>query len=106
MLPVLCKRAFLREMRMVMDSTPGVRRFGSAALDLAWVAAGRFDTFWERGLAPWDIAAGALMVREAGGMVTDLEGGQRMLEKGEVLAANEALHPQFLKLLKEADKAG
>ncbi|SRR5579885_172842 len=99
-------KRFLRELGGMMESTPGVRRFGSAALDLAWVAAGRFDTFWERGLAPWDIAAGVLIVREAGGLITDLSGGGRMLETGDVLAANEALHPQILKLLKEAAKAG
>jgi|SRR5581483_4076477 len=97
---------FIRELRAVMEATPGVRRFGSASLDLAWVAAGRFDTFWETGLAPWDIAAGILMVREAGGLVSDLSGGGRMLETGAVVAANEDLHPQILKLLKEAAKAG
>ena len=59
-----------------------MRRFGSAALDLAWVAAGRFDGFWERDLKPWDLAAGILMVTEAGGMVTDADGGDRVLEGG------------------------
>ncbi len=79
-----------------------MRRFGSAALDLAWLAAGRYDAFWERGLKAWDMAAGILMVREAGGVVSDLDGGEKMLETGHILAANEALHPQFLKLLKDA----
>jgi|SRR5579871_4634050 len=91
---------FLEELPPVMASTSGVRRFGSAALDLAWVAAGRFDAFWERGLAQWDVAAGILLVREAGGVVSDLSGGERALESGDILAANEALHPHLLKLLR------
>jgi myo-inositol-1(or 4)-monophosphatase len=95
-------RRFLGELEAVMGTSTGVRRFGSAALDLAWVAAGRYDAFWERGLKPWDIAAGLLMVREAGGVVSDLDGGEKPLETGGVLAANEALHPQFLKMLKDA----
>jgi myo-inositol-1(or 4)-monophosphatase len=69
------------------------------------VAAGRYDAFWERGLKPWDIAAGLLMVREAGGVVSDLNGGEKALETGDVLAANEMLHPQFLKLLKDAARS-
>jgi myo-inositol-1(or 4)-monophosphatase len=91
---------FLEELPHVMSSTSGVRRFGSAALDLAWVAAGRFDAFWERGLAQWDIAAGILLVREAGGVVSDLSGGGRALETGDILVANDSLHPQLLKLLR------
>jgi myo-inositol-1(or 4)-monophosphatase len=92
----------LKELAAVIGLTAGARRFGSPALDLAYVAAGRFDVFWERGLAPWDMAAGILIVREAGGFVSDLDGGARMLETGHILAGNEMLHPQFLKLLKEA----
>jgi len=95
---------FLKELAAVMAATPGVRRFGSAALDLAWVAAGRYDGFWERDLKPWDVAAGILMVREAHGVVTDMDGGAKMLDCGHVLAANETLHPQFLKLLKDAGR--
>lgn len=97
---------FLAELGSVMGQTTGVRRFGSAALDLAWVAAGRYDAFWERGLKPWDVAAGLLMVREAGGVVSDLNGGEKMYDTGEVLAANDVLHPQFLKLLKDAGRTG
>jgi len=97
---------FLSELRAVMGASTGVRRYGSAALDLAWLAAGRYDAFWERGLKPWDIAAGMLMVREAGGVLSDLNGGEKALETGDLLASNEALHPQFLKLLKEAGKPG
>ena len=81
-----------------------MRRFGSAALDLAWVAAGRFDAFWERSLQPWDIAAGLLLVREAGGVVTDLDGRERMLETGNIIASNEALHRPLLELLRSASK--
>jgi myo-inositol-1(or 4)-monophosphatase len=95
---------FLKELRVVIESSPGVRRFGSAALDLAWVAAGRYDAFWEHGLAAWDIAAGILMVREAQGVATDLKGGERMLQTGDILVANEHLHPKLLKLLKSAGK--
>ena len=84
----------------VMNVTAGIRRFGAASLDLAYVAAGRFDGFWERGLQAWDIAAGIVLVREAGGMVSDLSGGAEMLAKGTMLATNEHLHPQLLKLLK------
>jgi myo-inositol-1(or 4)-monophosphatase len=93
---------FLQELGTVMGASTGVRRFGSAALDLAYVAAGRFDGYWERGLSPWDMAAGILIVREAGGMISDLSGGAKMLETGNILAANEILHPQLLKLLKSA----
>ncbi|HUO94051.1 MAG TPA: inositol monophosphatase family protein [Rhizomicrobium sp.] len=91
---------YLKELAEVMGATSGVRRFGAASLDLAYVAAGRFDGFWERGLLPWDVAAGILLIREAGGVVTDLDGGGRALEAGHILAANETLHPQLLKLLK------
>ena len=96
---------FLRELREVMEVTSGVRRFGAASLDLAWVAAGRFDGFWERGLSPWDMAAGMLMVREAGGVVSDFGGSGLMFDKGEIVCANEALHPQLMKLLKDAKRA-
>ena len=97
---------FLGEVTAMMKVCAGVRRFGSAALDLAWVAAGRYDAFWERKLHAWDIAAGILLVREAGGVASDLSGGSHMLETGHILAANEMLHPQILKLLKEACKTG
>jgi myo-inositol-1(or 4)-monophosphatase len=95
---------FLAELEPVMAAAAGVRRFGAASLDLAYVAAGRFDGYWERGLAPWDIAAGLLLVREASGVATDLDGGAKMLDRGDILAANENLHPQLLKLLKDSGK--
>lgn len=75
-----------------------IRRFGAAALDLAWVACGRFDGFWELRLKPWDIAPGILLVREAGGLVSDLEGGERMLETGDIVAAPPALHARLLEV--------
>jgi len=90
----------LAELAAVMPITAGVRRNGAASLDLAYVAAGRFDAFWERGLAPWDVAAGILLVKEAQGVVSDLSGGPNMLDSGSILAANDPLHPALLKTLK------
>jgi myo-inositol-1(or 4)-monophosphatase len=83
----------------IAPEVAGIRRFGSAALDLAWVAAGRFDGFWESKLKPWDIAAGILIVKEAGGFVTDYRGQDNAFAKGEVLAANDQLHSKLHKLL-------
>jgi len=77
----------------------GVRRFGAAALDLAWVASGRYDGFWETGLHPWDVQAGILLVREAGGFVTDFRGGSEPVERREILAANDVIHSKLHKLL-------
>lgn len=91
---------FLKEMTTVMAEVAGIRRLGAAALDLAYVAAGRFDGFWETGLQPWDISAGIVLVREAGGTVTDLNGGDKMLETGGIIAANDVLHAPLSKLLK------
>jgi myo-inositol-1(or 4)-monophosphatase len=88
------------EVSAVMHVTAGVRRMGAASLDLAYVAAGRFDGYWEHDLKAWDIAAGIVLVREAGGLVTDMRGGADMLTNGTVLCGNENLHPQLLKLLK------
>ncbi|WP_142850921.1 inositol monophosphatase family protein [Telmatospirillum sp. J64-1] len=91
---------FLRELSAVMGSTAGLRRFGSASLDLAYVAAGRCDAYWERGLQPWDIAAGILLVREAGGYVYEPDGkGLNMMESGNVLATNAHLLTPMSKLL-------
>ena len=78
------------------------KEFGAAALDLAWVAAGRLDAFWERDLSPWDTAAGIVIVREAGGYVTDLDGGDAVFAKRQVIAGNELLHKELLGMLKEA----
>ena len=94
------RKDFLSELDAVISSTAGMRRFGSAALDLAWTAAGRFDAFWERNLKAWDVAAGILLVREAGGMVTDMDGRDDMMNCGHILAANDALHRPLLDLLR------
>jgi len=91
---------FLRELDAVMSATAGVRRMGAAALDLAYVAAGRYDGFWESDLSPWDVAAGILLVREAGGYVSEIDGGGAMLASGSVLAANDRLHRPLGELLR------
>ncbi len=93
---------FLREAQAVMETTAGLRRFGSASLDLAYVAAGRCDGYWESDLKPWDIAAGIVLVREAGGLVTDLDGGSAMLDNGQVLAGNLFVHESLGNLLRAA----
>jgi myo-inositol-1(or 4)-monophosphatase len=88
-----------RVLDAVAPEVAGIRRFGSAALDLAWVAAGRYDGFWEEDLQRWDVAAGILLVREAGGFVTDFRGADRALATGQVLAANDQLHSRLHKLV-------
>ena len=95
---------FFREAAAVMAQVGGMRRFGSAALDLAYVAAGRLDLYWERGLNSWDMAAGLVMIREAGGFVSDAEGGSDPLAKGSVACGNESLHRELVKLLKQANR--
>ena len=90
---------FLREVERVIAKTAGMRRWGAASLDLAYVAAGRFDAFWERNLSAWDIAAGAVLVREAGGVVTEPDGGDFM-KTGAVLASNTALAPLIAQTLR------
>lgn len=93
---------FLKELHQISQRVAGVRRFGSAALDLAWVAAGRYDGYWERDLSAWDLAAGILLVTEAGGKVTDAEGGPDMLGKGSICAGNLEMHPLILERLQAA----
>jgi myo-inositol-1(or 4)-monophosphatase len=95
----------IKELAAVQDKVAGLRRFGAAALDLAGVAAGRFDIYWERNLSPWDMAAGLLMVREAGGFVSDLDGGDAMFAKGHIIAGNETLHRELLAVLNAAGKS-
>jgi myo-inositol-1(or 4)-monophosphatase len=95
-------REFLGELAQAMAHCAGVRRTGAAALDLAYIAAGRFDAYWERGLSTWDIAAGAVLVREAGGYVTDVNGHDGFMATGDVIAGNERMQTELMKLLKKA----
>jgi myo-inositol-1(or 4)-monophosphatase len=97
---------YLAELRSALAKIAGVRRTGSAAIDLAWVASGRFDGLWQHNLAPWDIAASALFVREAGGYVTDAAGGDASFATGTVVAGNDTIHRQLLALLKAARETG
>jgi myo-inositol-1(or 4)-monophosphatase len=90
---------YMRMLGNAMRTCAGVRRPGAAALDLAWVACGRIDGFWEMGLSPWDMAAGALLVREAGGLVGDLEGEDKFLDSGRIVAANGKIFAALLKTL-------
>lgn len=90
---------FIKDLEKVMMNVAGVRRTGSAALDLAWTAAGRFDVFWERGLKQWDVAAGIVLMREAGGHVIDIDGGDNPLESGNLLAANPQLAKTFAPII-------
>ena len=93
---------YVRVMSAIMREVAGLRRPGSAALDLADVACGRFDAFWEFRLAPWDVAAGILLVREAGGIVTDFDGAPARVQHGPLVAGNPAMHAWMLELLREA----
>lgn len=94
----------LAEYERFSKRSHGVRRLGAAALDLCYVAAGRFDGYWEKGVKSWDVAAGALIVQEAGGKVTNIDGGPDFMSKPQsVLAANKALHAEMLKVLREGD---
>ena len=92
--------AFLKQFKAFFGSVSDIRRAGSAALDMAYVAAGRLDGYWESDLHSWDIAAGALIVREAGGLVTDFDGDEKYLDKGEVIAANPRLIAEMLRKIR------
>ncbi|WP_350335182.1 inositol monophosphatase family protein [Coralliovum pocilloporae] len=92
----------LRELKHVMSEVSGIRRFGAASLDLAWVAAGRFDAFWERDLNAWDMAAGILLIKEAGGFVSDVNNRDKIFESGSIVAGNETMHRNLVALLKRA----
>ncbi len=95
-------REFLTIAELMMARTAGIRRYGAAALDLAYVAAGRYEGYWEMDLKPWDVAAGSIIVKEAGGFVTDYAGRDRAVQSGEVIAANDPLHPVLVKLISDA----
>jgi myo-inositol-1(or 4)-monophosphatase len=88
-----------REIAAVQPQVAGLRRFGAAALDLAWVAAGRYDGYWERNLSPWDMAAGIVLVREAGGFVSDATGGDKIFETRDIVAGNDYIHKELVKIL-------
>jgi myo-inositol-1(or 4)-monophosphatase len=96
---------FRKEFGVVQEKVAGLRRFGAATLDLAWVAAGRLDAYWERNLSPWDIAAGLLILREAGGFASDLDGGDDMFDKREIIAGNETMQRELLALIRQANRA-
>lgn len=89
---------YFTSFRHISSSSMGLRRGGSAALDLAYVASGRFDGFWEIDLSPWDVAAGAVLVREAGGIMTDVWGGRNYLKTGDILASNGLIHEELKKI--------
>ena len=94
--------SYLTTLSALLPGTAGVRRAGSAALDLAFVAAGRLDGFWELGLKPWDMAAGILMIQEAGGIVSDIQGNNRYLETGHLITANPKVHQAMLKSIQQS----
>jgi myo-inositol-1(or 4)-monophosphatase len=93
---------FERETGPLMREVAGLRRTGAASVDLAWTAAGRFDGYWEHDLQPWDMAAGIVILREAGGIATDATGGEEMLDKGSIIAANPTIHKLLLASLQKA----
>ena len=95
-------KPFLKQLERVMGAVAGVRRMGTASLDLAYVAAGRYDGYWETGLQPWDIAAGVILVREAGGFITEPNGDKNIMASGSVVAANPKIHKQLLDLVAAA----
>jgi myo-inositol-1(or 4)-monophosphatase len=91
---------YTRQLQSMMRNSSGVRRAGAAALDLAYVACGRLDAFWELGLAPWDMAAGVLLIQEAGGLVGDLKGEQTFLESGDICCSTPKIFPALLEALR------
>lgn len=95
--------ATLQDLAQLMPVTAGVRRFGAAALDLAYVAAGRYDGYWERGMNAWDVAAGALLVREAGGLVGPIRDGQNPVDSGNIIAANAGVFDPLTATLRKRD---
>ena len=99
------EKGFTAQMNAMADQVAGLRRLGTASLDLAWIAAGRQDAFWEYGLKPWDIAAGILILREAGGRIGKLDGDEDLLGEGTIVAANSALYDKVVEVLQGAASA-
>ncbi|MCW5590418.1 MAG: inositol-1-monophosphatase [Legionellales bacterium] len=95
---------FIQSFTELYRKVSGIRRAGSAALDLAYVAAGRFDGYWELGLSPWDMAAGATMIREAGGIITDFTGGNQFLERGDIISGNPKIYTALFAILQTLQK--
>lgn len=93
---------FERETGPLMRDVAGIRRTGAASVDLAWTAAGRFDGYWEHDLQPWDMAAGIVILREAGGIATDITGGEDMLDRGSIVAGNPTIHKLLLGALQKS----
>lgn len=93
---------FLKEAKATMREVSGIRRTGSAALDLAWTAAGRFDAYWERNIKPWDMAAGIVLIRESGGLAQDLQGADKMLEMGDIIVGNSYMVKGLLPIIQGA----
>ena len=100
------QEAYLGELGSAMRQVAGIRRTGSAAMDLAWVASGRLDGYWQHGLSAWDVAAGLIIVREAGGFVTDNKGGEAIFTTGSIVAGNQIIHGRLLSLLAKAAEPG
>jgi myo-inositol-1(or 4)-monophosphatase len=92
---------YLEAFKGIFSGVSDIRRAGSAAIDLAYIAAGRFEGFFELALSPWDIAAGSLLIREAGGAITDFGGGEEYLFTGNIVAGNKHVHPEILKIVKQ-----
>lgn len=95
------QEAYLALLGYLMQHCRGIRRFGSAAIDLAWVACGRYDGFWEYNLKPWDVAAGSFILQQAGGLCTDFGGGSNYIHGKEIVAGNQNIHPELLGLVKQ-----
>jgi len=91
-------------MTEIQNKVAGLRRFGAASLDMAFVASGRLDGYWERNLSPWDMAAGQIIVREAGGTVSGIEGDDDPLKTGNLICGNEFVHAELVKILKPLGK--
>ncbi len=95
---------FIRHLHAIMGNSAGVRRWGTASLDLTYVAAGRYEGFWEKGLHPWDVAAGVIILKEAGGFVSDLQGRDFKLDSPAIVASNDGIQKAFAKTLRDAEK--